>query len=176
MQCSYIFVRGSKTGTQCDRFTTRGKEHCSVHTSQVKKSKKKAKEKRVKTKKKSKKKDKKSKKKEKREREDCSICLSKVKGKNSCILKCGHEFHLDCIFDLYNQQSGYRNKCPNCRKIFHKLPARVVVPVVARERRNRWQPVQLQQPWVNPYMFQGGGVDITFQQQMEQINLLLNDR
>ena len=161
MQCSYIFVRGSKTGTQCDRFTTRGKEHCSVHTSQVKKSKKKAKEKRARTKKK-------TKKKEKKEREDCSICMSKVKSKNSCTLKCGHEFHLSCIFDLYNQQSGYRNKCPNCRGVFHKLPPRVAVA------RERWQPVQQQQPWVNPFMFAGAGGG-NFQDQMNQINALLNN-
>lgn len=136
MECAYTFVRGSKAGETCDRLKVRGSEYCSQHKGQVKRSRKKAKVvKKAKTAKKSLKK-----KKVKEDRDDCSICMSAVKKKGRCVLKCGHEFHVKCIFDLYDQQTGYRNKCPNCRKEFHKLPrlapAQVYRPVVQQPMVN----------------------------------------
>lgn len=48
--------------------------------------------------------------------DDCAICIGKIKNVNSCILKCGHKFHLDCILELHNHRKEFSNKCPLCRK------------------------------------------------------------
>lgn len=50
--------------------------------------------------------------------QDCPICLEQIKDKNCCTLKCGHQFHLPCVFALYNQSSAFSNKCPMCRDEF----------------------------------------------------------
>ena len=46
----------------------------------------------------------------------CSICMETIKKNNSCTLECGHDFHLECIFELYRQNAEFNNKCPLCRK------------------------------------------------------------
>lgn len=44
---------------------------------------------------------------------DCSICLENMlKGQKVILLKCGHTFHKDCI---YEHLSKYSYKCPVCR-------------------------------------------------------------
>jgi hypothetical protein len=42
----------------------------------------------------------------------CTIC--QYKG-TECKLKCGHSFHIDCIYDWFL----FNNICPNCRAINH---------------------------------------------------------
>ena len=86
--CNYIFVRGLKKGTKCSMARKNG-EFCTLH-----------KQKQIK------------------QIQECSICLEKIKDKDCCILKCGHEFHLPCMFALYKQASNFSNKCPMCRDEF----------------------------------------------------------
>nr|CAB3473103.1 unnamed protein product [Digitaria exilis] len=49
----------------------------------------------------------------------CSICLDTVvpdsEERSTARLKCGHEFHLDCIGSAFNAKGIMQ--CPNCRKI-----------------------------------------------------------
>lgn len=48
----------------------------------------------------------------------CSICLDLVTNggeRSSAKLKCGHEFHLDCIGSAFNMKGMMQ--CPNCREI-----------------------------------------------------------
>ena len=53
---------------------------------------------------------------------ECPICFDNVCDNNYCVLKCGHEYHLECIFELYNQDEDFSNKCPLCRnKYMEKL-------------------------------------------------------
>jgi hypothetical protein len=57
----------------------------------------------------------------KKELKDCPICLEKIQeNKDNCCLECGHKFHLSCIFELYNQNQEFNNKCPMCRKEYAK--------------------------------------------------------
>ena len=46
----------------------------------------------------------------------CSICMEGIKKTGNCVLECGHEFHLECVFELYRQLQNFSNKCPLCRK------------------------------------------------------------
>ncbi|ONK61605.1 uncharacterized protein A4U43_C08F31700 [Asparagus officinalis] len=48
----------------------------------------------------------------------CSICLEIVAGggdRSTARLRCGHEFHLDCIGSAFNAKGVMQ--CPNCRKV-----------------------------------------------------------
>lgn len=48
----------------------------------------------------------------------CSICLDNLnqqKG-NYLKLKCKHDFHFSCIFQLIATNTDYNNNCPMCRK------------------------------------------------------------
>ena len=51
---------------------------------------------------------------------DCPICMEVIGKDNCCTLKCKHNFHLECIFELYRQNSQFNNKCPLCRNEFTK--------------------------------------------------------
>ena len=52
-------------------------------------------------------------------KERCSICLEDLdEKKNLCKLECKHQFHFDCIMNLYKSQGGFSNKCPECRRQF----------------------------------------------------------
>ena len=42
----------------------------------------------------------------------CGICLENTSGKISCLPKCGHVFHKDCV----DQWFLINSKCPTCRK------------------------------------------------------------
>jgi hypothetical protein len=42
----------------------------------------------------------------------CSICLEEIKKKNSCVTKCGHNFHTSCLM----KWTMKNNSCPECRK------------------------------------------------------------
>ena len=55
--------------------------------------------------------------------DNCPICLDPIKDNNSCILKCEHKFHLECIFELYRTKNAFSNKCPMCRDEFTKKDA-----------------------------------------------------
>lgn len=46
---------------------------------------------------------------------DCSICLEKICENNTCTTKCGHKYHLTCIFKIKN------NTCPICRGQFLEI-------------------------------------------------------
>ena len=54
--------------------------------------------------------------------ENCSICLEEIKDNNSCILRCKHQFHLECIFRMVEQKNGNHKQCPLCRKYMYTLP------------------------------------------------------
>jgi hypothetical protein len=45
----------------------------------------------------------------------CSICLEDVVKRGSCVLGCGHEFHLKCFMELQVNGGVNRKNCPNCR-------------------------------------------------------------
>ncbi|KAL5791822.1 hypothetical protein ACOSP7_000416 [Xanthoceras sorbifolium] len=48
----------------------------------------------------------------------CSICLDVVSdngGRSRSKLRCGHEFHLDCIGSAFNMKGAMQ--CPNCQKV-----------------------------------------------------------
>ena len=49
-------------------------------------------------------------------KKECSICMEAIKKTGNCVLDCGHEFHLECLFELYRQSQNFANKCPLCRK------------------------------------------------------------
>lgn len=49
----------------------------------------------------------------KSEPESCCICMDNFDGTRNTTLKCGHQFHTDCI--LENISAGSSNKCPLCR-------------------------------------------------------------
>lgn len=52
---------------------------------------------------------------------NCAICMTEIeKDKDNCSLECKHKFHLSCIFQLYNQDKEFSNKCPLCRKEYVK--------------------------------------------------------
>jgi len=45
---------------------------------------------------------------------ECLICYDKLD--ESCIkIKCGHEFHYDCIVDAYKMYTNTLRECPYCR-------------------------------------------------------------
>ena len=48
---------------------------------------------------------------------NCPICFEELNSSNGNFLrlKCHHEFHFKCIFDLLATNSSYNNKCPMCR-------------------------------------------------------------
>ena len=49
--------------------------------------------------------------------ECCCICLEHLNQQegNFLRIKCKHEFHFNCIFQLLATNSQYNNKCPMCR-------------------------------------------------------------
>ena len=47
---------------------------------------------------------------------DCAICLQPFGHTNKTILRCGHQFCGDCIFQHFQAKGG--NKCPQCRNEF----------------------------------------------------------
>lgn len=52
--------------------------------------------------------------------DNCPICLSEMKAKNTIILECYHKFHASCIFKT---MATNNRKCPLCRtKIKFKYP------------------------------------------------------
>jgi hypothetical protein len=45
--------------------------------------------------------------------EECSICIEAItKNQTVIILKCNHQFHLNCILN-------WENTCPNCRTLIN---------------------------------------------------------
>jgi hypothetical protein len=45
---------------------------------------------------------------------ECSICFEKLNKKNSISLKCGHDYHLNCLLEW----SITKKNCPLCRNEF----------------------------------------------------------
>ena len=43
--------------------------------------------------------------------ENCGICISQLGEGYECKLECGHEYHMDCIFEWFNRDKS----CPMCR-------------------------------------------------------------
>ncbi|CAM8991835.1 unnamed protein product [Rhodiola kirilowii] len=75
----------------------------------------------------------------------CSICLDVVlnDGERSCAkLKCGHQFHLDCIGSAFNMKGAMQ--CPNCRTVEkgHWLYANDTAQAVPEYNINDWIPDQ----------------------------------
>jgi hypothetical protein len=59
--------------------------------------------------------------------ESCSICLELIveiwdTEPKSCVTKCGHIFHYDCLKKWFNE----KKQCPNCRADLRSLPERVL--------------------------------------------------
>ena len=50
--------------------------------------------------------------------DSCPICLEQIKENNCCTLKCNHNFHFECIMELYRSNNNFSNKCPMCRDEF----------------------------------------------------------
>ena len=50
----------------------------------------------------------------------CSICAEPLSSQYSHKLKCGHEFHYQCLFLTFKNMKT--NRCPYCRSQFNLLP------------------------------------------------------
>jgi hypothetical protein len=49
------------------------------------------------------------------EKEECAICLTSMEDKKVLHIPCGHTFHYNCIFSVFNGMHPAKNKCPLCR-------------------------------------------------------------
>ena len=60
-------------------------------------------------------------------KDPCSICLSRITNDTKRTLRCGHEFHTDCINRV--KEAGL-NQCPLCRRLFDVSQFKVSIKIV----------------------------------------------
>lgn len=60
---------------------------------------------------------------------DCSICFENLNIENGNFIKlrCKHEFHCECIFNLLITNKEYNNKCPLCRHLIINSKKRIII-------------------------------------------------